>query len=70
MEHRKRHTNTQLPDDLHPVTRRGVLRRLARIDDPLGLVSPLTLEGKLVYRVACDTNIPWDTKLNDKLSQR
>ena len=70
MEHRKRHTNTQLPDDLHPVTRRGVLRRLARIDDPLGLVSPLTLEGKLVYRAACDTKIPWDAKLNDKLSQR
>ena len=60
----------QLPDDDHPVTRRGVLSKLAKIYYPLGLVSPLTLEGKLMYREACDAKTPWDVKLDDKLSQR
>ena len=60
----------QLPDDDHPVTRRGVLSKLAKIYDPLGLVSPLTLEGELMYREACDAKTPWDVKLDDKLSQR
>ena len=60
----------QLPDDDHPVTRRAVLSKLSKIYDPLSLVSPLTLEGKLVYRAACDAKTPWDAKLNDKLSQR
>ena len=58
------------PKDDHPVTRRGILRKLAKIYDPLGLVSPLTLEGKLVYRAACESKAPWDAKLDDKLSQR
>jgi hypothetical protein len=37
-----------IPEDEHLVTRRGILGKLAKIYDPLGLVSPLTLEGKLV----------------------
>ena len=58
------------PKDDHPVTRQGILRKLAKIYDPLGLVSPLTLEGKLVYRAACKSKAPWDAKLDNKLSQR
>ena len=33
-------------------------------------MSPLTLEGMLVYRAACESKVPWDAKLDDKLSQR
>ncbi len=58
------------PEDDHPMTRRGILGKLAKIYDPLGLVSPLTLEGKLVYRAACESKTPWDAKLDDKLTQR
>ena len=47
-----------------PATKRGILRKLARIYDPLGLVSPLTLEGKLVYRDVCDAKLPWDAVLS------
>ena len=60
----------QLPDDDHPVTKRGVLNKLAKIYDPYGLVLPLTLEGKLVYRAVCDAKTLWDAKLDDKLLQR
>ena len=35
-------------------TKRGILGKLAKIYDPLGVVSPFTLEGKFVYRNACD----------------
>lgn len=45
-------------------TKRGILRKLARIYDPLGLVSPLTLEDKLMYRDVCDAKLPWDVDLS------
>ena len=32
-----------------PSKKRGIFRKLARIYDPLELVSPLTLEGKLIH---------------------
>ena len=31
--------------------------KVAKIYDPLGLASPLTLSGKMLYRDACDTKI-------------
>ena len=34
-------------------TKRGILRHLASIFDPLGFVSPITLLGKFVYRDTC-----------------
>ena len=52
------------PSENVPATKRGILRKLARIYDPLGLVSPLTLEGKLVYRDVCDAKLPWDADLS------
>ena len=58
------------PQDDHPVTKRGILGKLAKIYDPLGLVSLLTLEGKLVYRAACESKASWDAELDEKLSRR
>ena len=34
-------------------TKRGLLRNLATIYDPLGLASPLTLKGKFIFRDVC-----------------
>ena len=58
------------PNEREPKTKRGVLSKLARVYDPLGLASPLTLVGKQIYRDACDSKIPWDADLNGKLLQR
>ena len=44
-------------------TKRGVLSHLAKIYDPLGLVLPVMLTGKQLYRDICDDKIPWDTQL-------
>ena len=44
-------------------TKRGILGKVAKIYDPLGLASPVTLSGKMLYRDACDTKIAWDRPL-------
>ena len=41
-------------------TKRGVLSALAKIYDPLGIVSPTTLQGKIMYREICESNVAWD----------
>ena len=50
-------------------TKRGVLGKLARVYDPLGLVLPTTLQGKLIFREACEKRIPWDANLPEKLAK-
>ena len=51
-------------------TKRGALSGLAKIYDPLGLVSPTTLQGKLLYREICEANIAWDGELPKPLQKR
>ena len=49
------------------LTKRGVLRNLASLYDPLGFASPATLLGKMVYRECCDQNLTWDKELPDNI---
>jgi hypothetical protein len=35
-------------------TKRGILRDMAKVYDPLGLVSPVMLEAKHLYRIVCE----------------
>jgi len=42
---------------------------VAKIYDPLGLVSPITLGGKFLYRDICDAKLAWDAKLPSNLMQ-
>lgn len=51
------------------LTKRGILAKLAKIYDPLGLVSPETLSGKLIYRAVCDTKKAWDAELPRDLAK-
>ena len=53
-----------------PPTKRGILSKLSKVYDPLGLVSPLTLEGKRIFRDVCDLKAPWDADLNGKQLER
>ena len=50
------------------VTKRELLQNLAKIYDPLGLVSPVTVKGKHIYREACKQKVPWDAKIPAPLS--
>ena len=50
------------------VTKRELPRNLAKIHDPLGLVSLVTVKGKHIYREACKQKVPWDAKIPEPLS--
>ncbi|XP_046843226.1 uncharacterized protein LOC124437276 [Xenia sp. Carnegie-2017] len=50
-------------------TKRNILSRLAKIYDPMGIASPLLLQGKQIYREVCDLKLPWDAELIGKLKQ-
>ena len=51
-------------------TKRGVLSQLARIYDPLGLVSPTTLCGKFIFRDMCEQELPWHAQIPRELSKK
>ena len=55
------------PDWEAAPTKRGVLRKLASIYDPLGLVSPVTLLGKCLYRAVWCEKLAWDAELTGRL---
>ena len=57
------------PEEPVDITKRGLLRFLAGVYDPLGISSPATLEGKFLYRQVCDDRLSWDEKLSDRLAQ-
>jgi len=50
-------------------TKRGLLRNLATIYDPLGLVSPLTLKGKFIFRDVCISKVAWDAQLPEQIAK-
>ena len=51
-------------------TKREILSKLVKIFDPLGLASPITLQGKLIYRETCGTKLPWDAALEGSFRRR
>ncbi|XP_028405771.1 uncharacterized protein LOC114528347 [Dendronephthya gigantea] len=61
---------TVFPDNTPVTTKREMLRFLASIYDPLGIVSPISLVGKLLYRDVCDQRWPWDAKSPPQIFKR
>ena len=47
-------------------TTRGILSKLAQIFDPLGLLSPRTLQRKIIYREVCQKKVPWEAPLSSQ----
>lgn len=58
-----------IPEEVAQPTKRGILGKVARIYDPLGLIAPITLQGKLLYRNACEEKSAWDAPLSVPLEQ-
>ena len=50
-------------------TLRNLLRVVASVYDPLGLVSPVMLEGKLLFQQATLLGLSWDQKLPDEIAK-
>ena len=53
-----------------PVTRRGILSTVASVFDPLGLISPFTLTGKLFIQELCKEKKDWDDPLSPEQIQK
>ena len=51
-------------------TKRSALSQLASVYDPLGLISPTTLLGKLLYRKMCEAHHPWDGELPEEIAKQ
>ncbi|XP_046863381.1 uncharacterized protein LOC124457138 [Xenia sp. Carnegie-2017] len=59
-----------IPSEKSAKTKREVLSRLAQVYDPLGITSPLILEGKIIYRDICKEKLLWDVRLSHSLKYR
>ena len=52
---------------MHDVsTRREMLSSLAGLFDPLGILGPCILEGKLILQEVAVAGLDWDDQLSDK----
>ena len=61
--------SVSFPDEKTEKTKRGLLRKLVTIYDPLGFASPLTLQGKQLYRRICEEKLSWDEELTSNLQR-
>ena len=50
-----------------PVTKRNILKISAMFFDPLGLICPLVLQVKLLFKESCILNVKWDNLLRQGL---
>ncbi|XP_071834278.1 uncharacterized protein [Apostichopus japonicus] len=53
-----------------PNTRRGILSATSSLYDPLGLVAPFTLEGKVLLQDLCAQGLSWDEPVKDEELRR
>ena len=51
------------------ITEREILKFLASVYDPLGLISPTFLLGKIVSGELCDDYLSWDEKLSESCTR-
>lgn len=51
----------------NPLTRRGLLATVASIYDPLGLIAPLVLVGRLILQEMCRNKMDWDDPVPEEL---
>ena len=59
----------QFNDKQKPATRRGVLSTVSSVFDPLGIVSPVTLLGRVLLQKLCAQSCGWDDPLSGVLLQ-
>ena len=54
----------------HEPTQRGMLRSISTIFDPLGIASPVSITGKIIYHEVCLQKQGWDDEISSELAKR
>lgn len=57
---------SQVVNELSP-TKRSILKIVAKIFDPLGVISPVTLQMKVMFQELCKLKVDWDDTLPQEL---
>lgn len=50
-----------------PPTKRSILRISAKIFDPIGLISPITVNFKMWFQELCSSKVDWDVILQNEV---
>ena len=67
----KTETILRIAESYGPVpTKRQISSLTSKIFDPLGIVSPIVLPGKLIMQSAWDEKLNWDEKLKPEMTQQ
>ena len=53
-----------------PDTKRSVSKIAAKVFDPMGLLTPFTINMKILFQSLCTKGIDWETRLEDKALTR
>ena len=49
------------------MTKSVILKLSAKISDPLGLTSPITIQFKMLFQIICTNKFNWDDPLPNNL---
>ena len=52
-----------------PPTKRSILKVVAKIFDPLGVISPVTFQMKVLFQELCKQKINWDDLLPTRIKE-
>jgi hypothetical protein len=55
--------------ETNAITKRSILSIAAKFYDPLGLISPVTLQFKQMFQELCKSKLDWDEPLNDEFCE-
>ena len=62
-------TLIELSENLE-LTRRNLLKIIAKFFDPLGMLSPLTIGMKVLFQDVCQSKLKWDERLPEAFQER
>lgn len=60
----------KLPEIDGDVTKRKIVRCVAKVFDPVGYAAPVVVKGKMLIQDAWKAKIDWDEKLPDDLTKK
>ena len=54
----------------YPITKRSVLKKVATVFDPLGLISPFIVQAKIMLQELWHRGYDWDEEVEDEVANR